>query len=126
MIRANVLSILQDAKLSKFVFADVGCDRESLNFLNQVGRVQKINALCCIRCATHTQPCMHACIRIGKVVFILYIKFCGAWKWPIACAYTAKTDRCMSLEIDNRTLVFQKTSALLLISSDMHLSVFAV
>ena len=32
----------------------------------------------------------------------------------------------MSLEIDNRALVFQKTSALLLISSDMYQSVFAV
>ena len=32
----------------------------------------------------------------------------------------------MSLEINNRALVFQKTSALLLISSDMHQSVFAV
>ena len=32
----------------------------------------------------------------------------------------------MSLEMNNRALVFQKTSALLLISSDMHQSVFAV
>ena len=32
----------------------------------------------------------------------------------------------MSLEIDNRALGFWKTSALLLISSDMHQSVFAV
>ena len=32
----------------------------------------------------------------------------------------------MSLEIDNKALVFLKTSALLSISSDMHQSVFAV
>ena len=32
----------------------------------------------------------------------------------------------MSLEINNRALAFQKTSAILLISSDMHQSVFAV
>ena len=32
----------------------------------------------------------------------------------------------MSLEMNNRALVFQKTSVLLLISSDMHQSVFAV
>ena len=32
----------------------------------------------------------------------------------------------MSLEINNRALVVQKTSALLLISSDMHQSDFAV
>ena len=32
----------------------------------------------------------------------------------------------MSLEMNNRALVFQKTSALLLISSDMHQSVFTV
>ena len=32
----------------------------------------------------------------------------------------------MSLEMNNRALVFQKKSALLLISNDMHQSVFAV
>ena len=31
-----------------------------------------------------------------------------------------------ALEINNRAIVFQKTSALVLISSDMHQSVFAV
>ena len=41
-------------------------------------------------------------------------------------ADTAKTDWCMSLEMDNGALVFQKTSALLLVSGDMHKSVFAV
>ena len=39
---------------------------------------------------------------------------------------TVKTDWCMSLEIVNRALDFEKSSALFTISSDMHQSVFTV
>ena len=74
---------------------------------------------------TRNRACMHV-LGLERSYSFFTSSSAGRGSGPIACAYTAKTDRCMSLEIDNRTLVFQKTSALLLISSDMHLSVFAV
>ena len=64
-------------------------------------------------------------VMIVHILKTLKHKQCSN-KTLLICWNTAKTDRCMSLEINNRALVFQKTSALLLISSVMHLSVFAV
>ena len=75
---------------------------------------------------------MHVDTYISHVFVFIIVWFPLTYMWHASlhgnCRkyFTAKTDWCMSLEINNRALVFWKTSALLFISSDMHQSVFAV
>ena len=70
-----LLSLLQDAKLNKCVLAGVGCDCTSLNFLHDVGRVQKIHSHL-VSQHTPMDVCTHACMHVFVLVFKTFIFVC--------------------------------------------------